>query len=72
MNTPIRLTSNRSQVAFLVEISNRRLKHMTNNKHSLAIIVMKWVLERDCIEYEDKYKVNTKIFSHFVASFLDI
>lgn len=33
---------------------------------------MKWVLGWDCLEYEDNYRVITKIFSHFVMSMLDI
>lgn len=72
MNTPIRLVSHKSHTTFLGEISTKCLKRMTKNKHSLALIAMKWVLGRDYLEYEDKYWVNTNICSHFVASMLDI
>lgn len=72
MNTPIGLVSHKSQTAFLGEISTRRLKRMTKNKHSLSIIAIKWVLGQDFLEYEDKYRVNTDVCSHFVTSMLDI
>lgn len=72
MITPIRLVCNKSQMDFLDEISNRSLKRMTKNKHSLDIIAMKWVLGRDYVEYKDKYRVNIDICSHFVMSLLDI
>lgn len=72
MDTPIRLVSYKSQTAFLDEISTRRLKRMMKNKHSLTLIATKWVLGRDCLEYKHKYRVNTNIFSHFIASMLDI
>lgn len=72
MNTPIRLVYQKSQISFLGEISTKCLKRMTKNKHLLAIIAMKWVLGWDCLKYEDKYRVNTDVHSHFVASMLDI
>lgn len=45
---------------------------MMKNKHSLVSVAIKWVLGKDCIEYGDKYRVNTDVCSHFVASMLDI
>lgn len=72
MNTPIKIVCKKSQTTFLGKISTRHLKRMTKNKHSLAIVAMKWVLGRDYIEYEDTYIFNTDVCSQFVASMLDI
>lgn len=45
---------------------------MTKNKHLLVLVAIKCVLGKDCVEYEDKYRVNTDVCSHFVVSMLDI
>lgn len=44
---------------------------MTRRKNPLIIVVIKWVLGKDFIDDMDKYRVNTDICSHFVASLLD-
>lgn len=45
---------------------------MTKKKHLLSIIAIKWVLGWYFLEYEDRYRVQTDVCSHFVASMLDI
>lgn len=71
MDTPIRLISRRAQVTFLGNISDQRLQGMTRRKNPLIIAAFKWILGEDFIGNPDRYRVNTDIFSHFVASLLD-
>lgn len=71
MDTPIRLTSSKVQVAFLGKISDQRLQRMKWCKNPLIITTIKWVLDKDFIDDMDKYHVNTDISSHFIASLLD-
>lgn len=72
MDTPIRLVNSRSRMAFLRNIPNRSLQHMTGRTNLILINAIKWVLGEDFVGVEDRYRVKTDICSWFVASLLDV
>lgn len=71
MDTPVRLVSSKAHVAFLGNISDKRLQVMMQWKNSLIIAAIKWVLREDFINNADRYRVNIDICSRFIASLLD-
>ncbi|GLJ36644.1 hypothetical protein SUGI_0737230 [Cryptomeria japonica] len=72
MDTPIRLIASKSQRAFLGTISDTQLERLINTDNDLVLATVKWVLGKDFLASEDRYRVNSNIASRFVGSLLDL
>lgn len=57
---------------FLGKIMDHRLKMVLKVHHGLVLWAVKWVLSKDFLEVDNRYRVNTDISSRFVATLLDL